>query len=238
MTIATSEIEQFREANIAISELAKRDLSALWATLDLGNPPESRDLLLELVPEITGLYGEQAAFIAAEWYDLIREEAGIPGQYTAAMAATVPREFVEKRVRYGAGHLFTETPELMLPFLNTAISEYVLQPGRDTIQQSSMSDPYATGWHRETRSSESYAKGCGFCNMLAGRGGVYKRSTARFAAHGNCQCVAVPSWDANAKEVPAVVYEASKTTTGMSEAQREAHNKRIRDYVQANFPDM
>lgn len=236
--VATSEVALFREANIAISELAKRDLNLLWATLDLGNPRASRDVLLELVPEITGIYGEQAALVAADWYDMLREESGIPGQYTAAMAATVPREFVEKRVRYGAGHLFTDTPDLMLPFLDTAISEYVLQPGRDTIQQSSMADPYATGWHRETRPSESYAKGCGFCNMLAGRGGVYKRSTARFAAHGNCQCVAVPSWDASAKEVHAAVYEASKKTTGMSEAQREAHNKRIRDYVEAHYPGM
>lgn len=236
--VSTTEIERFRSANAGIVRLADRDLRRIWSTLDLTNPRESRDVLVAAIPELTDVYGEQSAYVAAEWYDAVREQARVSGRYVAPMATTVPREFVEKRVRYGAGHLFTETPGLMLPFLNTAISEYVLQPGRDTIQRSSVTDPKATGWHRETRPSAAYTKGCGFCNMLAGRGGVYKRSTAHFSAHGNCHCVAVPSWDANAPEVPVEVYEASKSTVKMSESQREAHNKRIRDYVEAHYPGM
>ena len=88
----------------------------------------------------------------------------------------------------------------------------------------------AVGWHRETRPGA-----CDFCRMLAGRGGVYKESTVRFAAHDDCGCVAVPSWDANAPEVDVMAYVASERTSRMSPAQRERHNQRVRDWIASNL---
>lgn len=234
--VATAHIEKYRAGNSQIVDLFTADLHAVWQALDLGSPRQSRDVLFEVLPELTDIYGEQAAFIAAEWFEDLRTLERVPGTFSPSMAETVPREIVVSRVGYGARHLFTDQPGMTLPFLETALSEYVLQPGRDTIQRSSMEDPQAVGWHRETRPSESYHSGCGFCKMLAGRGGVYKRATANFAAHGNCQCVAVPSWDANAPEVPATAYEASKKTSKMSAAQKERHNSMIRAYVNEHHP--
>ena len=234
--VATSHIEKYRAGNSQIVDLFTDDLHTVWQALDLGSPRQARDVLFEVLPELTDIYGEQAAFIAAEWFEELRALERVPGSFSASMAETVPREVVVARVSYGARHLFTEQPELTLPFLETALSEYVLQPGRDTIQRSSIEDPRASGWHRETRPSDSYHKGCGFCQMLAGRGGVYKRATASFAAHGKCHCVAVPSWDANAPEVPAAAYEASKKTSNMTAAQKQRHNEFIRAYVNEHHP--
>lgn len=235
--VSLAEIERFRRANLGILGMVERDLNAFWSTLDLSRPVVARDALLEFVPVLTDTYGESAAVMAADWYDELRSTQPVSRQFRATMAPPFPAEHVQRRVQYGATHLFTGTPEAILPFLSTALSEYVLQPGRDTVQQSAMADPDAAGWHRETRPTESYPSGCGFCRLLEGRGGVYKRSTATFEAHGGCNCVAVPSWDPNAEEVPAVAYTASRRTLGMSPEEKSRHNAQLRDYINRYYPD-
>lgn len=224
------DVQRIQAANQSIARLAIRDLEAFWSTLDLTRPEAARDALLEFVPTLTATYGEIAATVAADWYEDVREST-VDGRFAAEMAATVERERVAARVRFGAGHLFTENPAGTLAFLAGAVEKYVLQPGRDTITLNTNRDPAAVGWHRETRPGA-----CKFCRMLAGRGGVYRRSTVDFAAHDSCHCVAVPSWDANAPEVDVRQYEASKRTSAMSDEQLEAHRRRVREFL-AEMPD-
>jgi len=70
--------------------------------------------------------------------------------------------------------------------------------------------------------------------MLVGRGAVYKRESAFFASHGDCNCAAVPSWDRGAPEVDVELYSASRRTTGMNEAAKRKHNDAIHSYLNAN----
>lgn len=205
---------------------ATRDLRRFWSTLDKERPKATRDALLRFTPALTDQYGAMSAALSADWYDEVRGGAAVQGSFRARPAGLVPVEAVESRVRFGAQHLFTLTPEQTLAFLADAATEYVLQPGRDTIATNTTRDPRASGWQRIAS-----ANACGFCRMLEGRGGVYKEASADFAAHGNCNCTAAPSWDPDAPEVPARAYEASQTTSGMSDEQREAHNRRIREYI-------
>ena len=225
---SASDVALLREANIALSGRVLRDLRAFWASLDLGKPEACRDALVRFLPVLTTTYGQAAAVVAADWYDDIRAAEGVRGRFRATTADPFPTEYVEARVRYGARHLFTASPALMLPFLDGVAQEYAMQPGRDTIVHSTLDDPQAAGWHRETRGDA-----CKFCRMLAGRGGVYRRETASFAAHGDCNCVAAPSWDADAEEVPASAYVASRKTSGMSEAVKARHTARVREYLAA-----
>lgn len=236
-----ADVEAMRTLNDTLTARATEALAAFWDTLDLSNPVGARNALLEFMPALTDQYGEVAAILAADWYDALRESEGAPGIYTATLAATVPEEVVTTRTRFGAGHLWTDNPNQTLAFLVGVAQEYVLQPGRDTITQSAMADPAAYGWHRETRGSQSFPSGCKFCRILASRGDVYRRATAKFAAHNDCKCVAVPSWDANAREVSADAYVASerleslrsRAADGDQSAQRqlEAHRERVRDWV-------
>src|SRR5690625_421404 len=236
MPIAVTDPNWLRSAQGEVWEYASSDLESLFRSLDLGNPKLSRDVLLREVPQLTSFYGEQVALDAVDWYDELRYIEGVPGRYRARMADPFPERFVQKRIRYGAGHLFTETPQLMLPFLLDAVQEYVLQPGRDTIQRSAINDPQAAGWQRVTSPGA-----CDFCRMLAGRGGVFKRATATFAAHGNCNCSAAPSWDKSAKEVPVSAYVAServdklreRAVAGDAKAQEllDEHRARTRAYL-------
>lgn len=204
----------------AIWRDASADIESLFGSLNLSTPEKVRDVVLDEAPVITTVYGEQTAVTAADWYDEVRYTENVPGRFRAKMADPVPSEFVQRRMRYGAGHLFSSTPDLFLPFMLDALQEYVLQPGRDTIQQSAIEDPNARGWQRVTSSGA-----CDFCVMLAGRGGVYMRKTATFAAHGNCNCSAAPSWDPNAKEVPASAYTASKKMGSLRRRAAEGDKK-------------
>lgn len=230
-----ADVALIRAANNGLVTLALRDLTAFWGSLNLDRPEAARDALLRFMPELTARYGEAAAVVAADFYDDLRAAEGVRGRYVARMAPTVPTEHVQRRVRFGAQHLFTENPGQTLTFLTGAATKYVLQPGRDTITTNAAEDPQAAGWHRETRPSRTYTSGCDFCRMLATRGAVYKRATARFAPHDDCKCVAVPSWDANAPEVDVMAYVASERTSRMSPAQRERHNQRVRDWIASNL---
>lgn len=223
-----ADVQEFRAAQAGLGALAARELDALWASLDLSHPEQARDALLEAIPALTVTVGLAAATVAADWYDLLRAEEGIQGRFRALMADPYPVEAVQERVRFGAAHLFTDTPGDLKPFLDGAVQKYALQPARDTVSRSTVADPRAVGWQRHTRGAS-----CSFCRLLAGRGGVYRRETAHFAAHGSCDCVAAPSWDQNAPEVPASAYVASVRTSGMSDRQRQAHRARVREYLAA-----
>lgn len=223
-----SDAARLRAANIALVDRVQRDLNGFWGSLDLSKPERVRDALLRFVPVLTTAYGDAAAVVAADWYDELRASEGVQGRFAALMADTFPVEYVAQRVRFGAQHLFTEQPDQTRVFLADAVQEYVLQPGRDTVARSALADPQGSGWHREVRGD-----GCRFCRMLAGRGGVYREATAGFASHGGCNCVAMPSWDANAPEVPVSAYVASEKTAAMTPEQHARHTARVREYLAA-----
>lgn len=227
--VAASEVARFKAANAGIVRLMRKDLDAFWAGLDKRRPAVARDALLDFLPLLTDTYGDMAATVAADWYDDLREVAQVPGPpFRASPADLVPEEVVQQRARFGAQHLWTPNPEQTLTFLSSAMSGYVLQPGRDTIARASIEDPRASGWGRVAR-----ADGCGFCRMLAQRGAVYKEATADFASHDDCNCAAVPSWDPDAPEVDVKAYEASKRTSLMSPAEHERHTANARMYAEA-----
>lgn len=231
-----TDVDVLRRAQARLSELAIQDLEEYWRSLDLSRPELARDGLLDFVPTLTTVYGEAGTAVTADWYDEVRAAERVPGRFAAVMAAPFPAEAVAQRVRFGAAHLFTDTPDRMLPFLSGAVDEYVLQPARDTIARSSFADPEAGGWARQAR-----AGACDFCKALAAKGAVYRRATVGFAAHGKCGCAAVPSWDKDAPEVPVEAYRASerrerlrrRAAAGDVSAQRqlEDHRRATREWV-------
>jgi len=184
-----TDVAEFRAANAELARRCQADLMGFWASLDTSKPEVARNALLRFVPELTTAYGDASAVVAADWYDAMRATDGAQGRYAAEQAETFAKQWVEGRVRYGSRHLFTDDPDAMVRFLDGAVQEYALQPGRDTIVQAAVRDPASRGWARSVR-----AGACDFCRMLAGRGAVYRSETVRFVAHGDCHCVPVPEW--------------------------------------------
>jgi hypothetical protein len=230
------QVQEFREQSEALVGLAQRDLAGFWASLDLYRDPFSvRDALSELMPELIGAYGNSEALIAADFYDMLRDVPPSATSFQALMAdPPSSAEQFHGTASWAIAPLLGDEPNAAgaLERLNGAVTRLVMEPNRETIVRSVAKDKHAVGWQRSTRTGS-----CRFCQMLAGRpGAVYKRETALVAAHDRCKCVAVPSWDQSAQEVPVYAYVASKTTSGMSPAQREKHRARVREYLDDNIP--
>jgi hypothetical protein len=210
--VSPSDAERLRQAQAGVRALVERDLRAFWESLNLSRPEAARDALLAFLPALVDAYGESAAAVAADWYDEQRAAERVPGRFRALLVVPDERVAVVETVRRAAGALFTEKPTDTLTAVTAAAGKYVLAGARQTITTSTARDPRASGWERAVRSGA-----CGFCRMLHGRGAVYKESTVHFAAHKECNCAAVPSWDPNAPEVDVSQYEASKRMTALRE---------------------
>lgn len=224
--VSTAQSDQLRQAQAGLRAVVERDLSAFFASLDMSNPERARDELLRFVPVLVRTYGESASAFAADWFDDVRAAERVPGRFRAVMVDSPYLDATEGTARRAAGALFTDTPNLALAALLPSVGKYVLAAGRQTIVTSTARDPRASGWQRVIR-----AGACRFCRMLAGRGDVYKESTAHFASHGDCNCAAAPSWDRDAPEVDVALYEVSKRTSSMTPEQHEDHAARVREYL-------
>lgn len=195
LVASRSDVEEFRQALAAVSELAVADLDDFIQTINLGRPILARDAILRFVPALTTRYGEVAAVLAAEFFDTQRELAGARLGYTAAVAEPVPAELVVERTRFGAAHLFTNSPQGIVPFLELITDQYVKQPARDTIAAAAARDPMRPRWARVPSGRET----CDWCVVMASRGFAYRsRATAAAAEmtkyHGNCDCALVVDW--------------------------------------------
>lgn len=233
--VSALQAEELRAAQTGIRALVEERMNRIVQYL--GEQPnltaeQFRNSLISQTNLVVSRYGESASAFAAEWYDTVRAAEGIAGRYRAVAAASpYGPDAVDGMVRRAVGSFFQETPDLAATMrtVSTNAAKYVLGASRETIRVNSFRDPRAVGWRRVARGET-----CDFCLMLVGRGGVYKQETAFFASHGDCDCGAVPSFDPSAPEVDARVYEASRRTTGMTPAQREAHNNLIRTYIADN----
>ncbi|WP_353809084.1 hypothetical protein [Agromyces sp. SYSU T00194] len=228
---------EFRTSLVGMRRLVEQEISTFVHTYRDARDDEwwktssaSEEFAL-VMRGIVERYGEAGAAFAAEWYDDARATVQASGRFRAELFASSYLDAVDGTVQRALfQQVVSDDPDdvtaAIIKTLQSTIPKYTLDAPRRTIMQNTSRDPQAQGWQRVTR-----AGACSFCDMLAGRGGVYKRETVHFASHGDCNCGAVPSWDPSAPEVDVELYEASKRTTRMSDSQRAAHNKAIRDYL-------
>lgn len=190
-----AQVAEFRQANQALVSLAQRDLSEFWSALNLSSDPvRIREELLGFFPDLMQGYGDTAAVLGADWYDLLRDVPPSAKSFQAVLASSADAEQAQSTVRWAVGPLFesTETiwetdprtglevatgtrvvpanPDAALSRLFGATQRLVLQPGRDSIWDSAAADPVRTGVARVP----SGVTTCKFCVMLASRGPVYR----------------------------------------------------------------
>lgn len=228
MAVSLWQVSQLEQFNNGIVGRLLRQLADVRGSLFGVAPELVRDELLSLAPALADQYGQLIMAGAAEWYEQVRA-AELSGRYSARLGAAPDSLAVERNVRFAADQLFTENPGLAFELLGAALERHVIGSSRDTIMTNTEHDPKSVGWHRIARSG-----GCDFCVMLSQRGAVYTRRGVDFAAHDNCHCRVAPSWDPKAPEVDVRAYEMSKSTAKMSDRQKAAHDKRLRDWMDAH----
>lgn len=225
-----STAEEARLDLAVLTGVAMAEIYALLAELREAPAASVRDVLLDVLAELGDAYGEGAAVLAADWYDELREFAGVPGRFRASPAPSVDRARWEALARWGVDPLYAENPDHALAVNRVAggLQRTVADRHRLTIVDNSIHDPQASGWSRV-----SVGETCGFCRMLVDRGAVYTEAGVTFRSHDLCDCAASPSWDSDIVKVSAEPYRQS--LRNRSKATKKIDNARAYEYIAENY---
>jgi hypothetical protein len=193
-----------------------------------GAPEVRRAALLDAVPGLIAYYSDGSSALAADFYEEERELAAVSSRFR--VRPVVEERTAEQRaaVAWATAPLFDESLEVSVEQrLAGVVQIETARPFRSTITENARLDPDAAGWRRIANPGA-----CKFCLMLADRGAVYKRPTVQFASHENCFCSAQPVWSTD-DTVEANNFQYMASIRQRTPAQRA----KLRDYLNANFPD-
>lgn len=199
-----------------VSGLALDDLAPVW-TVDRG---DLADALMDAVPPVLDRYATIAGAVAADAYEVARESADVRGGFDATVAPL--RAFGEESLVWW-GLSGGATLDTARTLIEGGVQKRIVNAANETFTENVFRDPAAAGWQRVTRPG-----GCRFCQMVAGRGAVYRRATADFACHEHCYCSATPAW--GGRPVPVRKYEPSDRP--MTDVDRA----RVRAWIAKNLP--
>lgn len=202
-----------RAALVAVTSRMLEELRAIWPQLPRGVELQPT-LRYQVLPAVVAEYGDAAAALAADWYDTLRDQLGVRGRFTAQLAPPPPEDMLR-----AVSNWIAEVPETAQERAEAASQKIVTDMSRQTVQVATEHDPNARGWARFTDDDA-----CGFCRMLASRGGVYTSASVKFGSHDRCHCLAGPVWNENREWVGE--YRKSPNVT---DAQREGAKKWIRE---------
>lgn len=213
-------VVQYQSDLAELVRLAQVDLTVLWR--EVSDAVIARELLSDILPELTAVYGSAAGTLAADWYDEVRVEQEIRGRFSARVADVPPRAQTDVISRWAVSPLFDAEPDFAAALVNASgsLQRLIADVGRETVMGSSITDPQSRGWQRVTDGAA-----CSFCQMLAGRGAVYKESTVSFGAHDHCGCSAAPAFIG--RPVPVKPY--TPTTRTITDADRSLTRQWMRD---------
>jgi hypothetical protein len=219
-----------RQALIDLTTLAKRDLFALWQSLQGLGATETRDALAALLPSIGDAYGAAAAALAADWFDELRETEGVKGRFLAEPAPDVDQARWDSLAGWGVDPLFGPNPDwaAALTLISGGLQRTIADRHRLTIVDNSIRDPRASGWKRV-----GVGDNCGFCRMLIDRGHVYTEAGVTFRSHDHCNCAASPSWSDKFVQVSREPYRQSQRNR--SDETKAKDNARAREFIADNY---
>ncbi len=173
------------EQQAALTALSVRADTALAAVFAMSGT--NFDALVQVAEPVVSEFGDVAAVLSADYYDAAREQAGASGAFAAEPAPAPSVDRVSSVTGWGLREGSDVAGQLAL--IRGGLVRSVLGTGRDTVRAAAAADHAAYGWSRVARAS-----GCRFCRMLAGRGTVYRKDTARFGSHDHCHCFAAPAF--------------------------------------------
>lgn len=186
---------QHRQLQLALRARTLRDLLTLWPALDLADLatfPAWRQAVGAVITRDRAVsVGLSTAYLQQVW----RLEGIAPGplvtpappaaeQVTSSLAVTSVRSY-ERAL--STGRTPSAARAVALVTSSGAAARLVLDGGRETVAESVRADSRALGYRRVTD-----GRPCHFCALLASRGAVYGKDTARFESHDACGCGAEP----------------------------------------------
>ena len=201
--ISATQWEAYNKAVAKITDEAKDATSkqlASWLAEHDATVAEARAAAQRILAANAELYSQQAAALAAEWYDAQGKATGVKLD-RAVTSVTVDRDSLSKTVRYQAQKLIDGD----VGGFCDAVGEWAENEAKRALNATIMANA-----KRDRRKGVRFARvtsgrnTCGFCLMLAGRGAVYhsRRSAGEMNRyHRHCACKVVPCFSGNQYEV-------------------------------------
>ena len=178
-----------REVN-GLSADAQEKVGRILGSLDWSDVAGSRAVLVQAMREVLVSHAELSAQAAAEFYDLVREQAvGEPlgaeadGGYEPEATEGAVRAFVQGIVEGGSVERFNR--EVL-----DRVDRDVKRAANVSVARNAARDPLGPRYARVPSGAET----CEFCLMLASRGFVYRTDGAAGHAHPGCDCRVVPGF--------------------------------------------
>lgn len=247
MAPTQAEVDQYRSALSDVNTLTQQALLTVWSALDTEDIDGTVTALSEALPEVADEMSGLAATVAADQYEVWRDDAKVSSPFTPVLAAAPEPGRLITLARWASGPLYPTPgttyrnniglllkgpakppqPDVALSKLSGGLQRVVADRARQTVVLSARRDPAEVRWRRVTS-----AKACDFCRLLANRGAVYSQDTSDFASHDHCGCGAVPDFGGLADRVAVREYEPSQKFA--TQDARNANNARIRDYLRKN----
>lgn len=229
-------------------------VAAAWAQLqagihDLGLTAASLQTasgftaVSELMADIVSAWGEVAGTLAADLYDQLREQAGVPGSFTAYVPDPLNTAQVDGIVRW-ASVPPSESDEVdvdaMLAKLEGPAQRLLRQAQREALEESARRDPARPRVARIPTGAET----CAFCLVMASRGYVYRSERSagggspenRF--HDFCDCEQDVTWSST-PDLPEGYdpgelfgkYEAARAAAGSADLRRILRELRLQEGI-------
>lgn len=203
---------------VLVTGLATDELAPVWEL----DPAEIPTALIDVLPAVVDTYAIAAAAVAADAYDTQREAAEVAGLF-AAIVAPLQEFGTDSLALWGTKKLVSPADVAdARTLVEGGLQKRIVNAANETMTLSAAEDPRARGYMRRTRPGA-----CDFCRMVASRGGVYTKTSARFACHDHCHCEAVPAW--GGRPLPVRPYKPSDRPS------TELDRARVRAWIAANL---
>ena len=183
---------QLQGANEQFLANAQQSWAALWAAgIDPTDIDASFERWLPAVGGVTATLGGMFGQLGNDYLTSLGlpKLATLPqvdqARFTASMHAT---GVAAMKAAIGRGETPRRAMEIGQSLTYGAFQRHLLNVQRTVIMTSAVGS--SQGWRRV-----GHGGACDFCQMLIGRGSVYKQATASFAAHDRCHCSAEPALD-------------------------------------------
>lgn len=197
MSLAPSQLTQVhRRQQLALRKVTLAEMERLWPALDWANLDSTYPTFASQVAALVSKNRKTSTGLAAAYLRAYRVASGLGGDLRIVIPQMPPEQFATSlratslapiKVAAGRGVAADVAMGNALTQSSGAVARLVLNAGRSTVVESVRADPRAVGWQRVLGGD-----GCDFCQMLAGRGAVYKEATADFKAHDKCGCTTEP----------------------------------------------
>lgn len=182
-----NEVALYRAAMRDVDTLAQADLAALWRTLNPAEAKATEAGLAKGLPAIIASYHLAAASVTADWYDLVRADAGIRSSFQAIIPEPPDAGRSVILAGWAVSPLFgVARPDAALAKVSGGMQRVILDGARQTVTVSAARDPARPAWQRVAS-----ADACAYC---ADRAGIRMSDDVVFESHDACGCSAVPDF--------------------------------------------